>query len=139
MSGVEKIQVTGLKELRAGLKAQGPLWPKALQKTNKALANMIVGPAKGLMGGHSPHAGGRAAGTIRALASGTRAQVAVGSGSVPWAIGHEFGSNLHHQFPPHLGRTGYAVYPTIRAMRAQITDMYGDMIDELVQDAGIAE
>jgi len=134
--------VTGLKELRKGLKLQGPLWPKALQRTNKSLANMIVGPAKSRMGGHTPRAGGRAAGTIRALASGTAAKVAVGSNSVPWAIGHEFGGGRRkttQQFPPYLGKTGYAVYPTIRSMRAQITDMYGDMIDELVEAAGITE
>lgn len=137
-AGVDKIQVRGLKELRAALKVVGPQFPKALQRTNKSAANLIVGPARARMGQHSPRAGSRAAGTIRALATGTRAQIGVGSNSVPWAIGHEFGGGRRpttHMFPPHRGQEGYAVYPTIRAMREQIMDQYGRMLQDLTQTA----
>ena len=144
-AGIDKIQVRGLKELRAALKEVDAKAPKLLQKANKAAANLVVGPARARMGQHSPRAGSRAAGTIRALASGTKAQIGVGSNAVPWALGHEFGGRGRpHRigkqghtmmFPPHRGQDGYAVYPTIRAMRAEIMDQYGDMIDELVQDS----
>lgn len=135
MSGTEKIQVRGLKELRAALKGVDAKAPKLLQQANKRAANLIVGPARARMGQHSPRAGSRAAGTIRALASGTRAQIGVGSNSVPWALGHEFGATRYKQFPPHRGQAGYAVYPTIRAMREQIIDQYGDFLDDLTQEA----
>lgn len=137
-AGIDRIQVRGLKELRAALKQVDAKAPKLLQKANKAAANLIVGPARARMGQHSPRAGSRAAGTIRALASGTRAQIGVGSNSVPWALGHEFGGGRRpttHMFPPHRGQEGYAVYPTIRAMREQIIDQYGDFLDDLTQEA----
>lgn len=135
MSASEKVQILGIKEMIRGLKGANSEFPKAIRLANKSVAEMIVGPARARMGGHTPRAGSRAAGTIRALASQTRAQIALGRANVPHAIGHEFGSIRYHQFPPWSGRTGYAVYPTIRAMRQQITDTYLDAIAEATQEA----
>lgn len=35
-------------------------------------------------------------------------------------FGAEFGSNKYRQFPPHLGKTGYFIFPTLRKMQRSI-------------------
>lgn len=131
---VDKIRVTGLKELRKGLKEADATFPKQLQKANKGIAAELVPEARSRMAGHSPSAGSRAAGTIRALASGTRAQLAGGSNSVPWYMGHEWGSNRFAQFPAR-NTGGNALYPTIKANRERMIERYGEMLDELLRSA----
>jgi hypothetical protein len=40
------------------------------------------------------------------------------------------------QFPPHKGREGYFLYPTVRAMNAEITTRYFDALDRALVRAG---
>jgi hypothetical protein len=129
-----QIKVVGLRELRRGLKEAEGRSPKELTATNKAVAEMLVAPAKGRMAGHSPRAGSQAIGTIRALASATRAQLAGGSNAVPWYAGHEWGSIKYHQFPTK-NPDGYALYPTIEAERGRIVEKYAEMLDKLTREA----
>lgn len=131
---VDKIRVTGLKELRKGLKEADATFPKQLQRANKSIAAELVPEARAAMAGHSPRAGSRAIGTIRALASGTRAQIAGGSNGVPWYMGHEWGSIRFKQFPVK-NPEGYALYPTIKANRARMIERYGEVLDELLRSA----
>ena len=130
----EKIRVTGLKELRKGLKEADATFPKQLQKANKRIAEELVPEARSRMAGHSPRAGSRAIGTIRALASGTRAQLAGGTAAVPWYGGHEWGSIRYRQFPAK-NSDGYALYPAITANRERMVERYGEMLDELLRTA----
>lgn len=136
MSAGGKIKVTGLRELRRELKAAGEQFPKELQQTNKAVVtDLIVPGARAKLEGVSPRAGSRAVGTIRALASGTRAQVALGTAAVPWAVGKNFGSIRYRQFPPHLGQDDYALYRTIREKRGEVIERYGAMLEKLTNRA----
>jgi hypothetical protein len=40
------------------------------------------------------------------------------------------------QFPPHKGREGYFLYPTIRGMNSEITNRYMDALDRALVRAG---
>lgn len=129
-----KIGVVGLKELRKGLKAAEGRSPKELQRTNKSVAEMLVPEAQQRMAGHAPRAGSAAIGTIRALASATRAQIAGGTAAVPWYMGHEWGSIRYRQFPAKQP-DGYALYPTVEANNERIVERYAEMLDELTREA----
>ncbi len=142
-----RIGVVGLRELRRGLKNAEGRSPKELQQTNKAVAEMLVPEIRARLAGHSPRAGSRAIGTIRALASATRAQIAGGSEAVPWYGGHEWGGfgnirgnsrkgNPGHtrMFPPR-NKGGYAIYPTIAANRERMIERYAQMLTELTSEA----
>jgi len=131
------VRVVGLRELRRGLKDADARFPKRLQQTNKAVAEELVPEARSRMAGHSPRAGSRAIGTIRALASGTRAQIAGGTAAVPWYMGHEWGSIKYRQFP---GRNsgGNALYPTLAANRGRIMERYAEALDDLAREARLA-
>lgn len=133
MSG--KIRVTGLKELRKGLKAAEGRSPKELQRTNKSVAEMLVPEAQSRLAQHSPRAGSQAAGSIRALASATRAQVAGGSAAVPWYAGHEWGSKGKYKQFPIANKQGYGIYPTVEANNERIVERYAQMLDELTREA----
>lgn len=75
-----------------GLAQADAALPKELQRLNKSIAAELV-PKRGRQSQGTARArGSRAIGTIRALASGTRAQIAGGTAAVPWYIGHEWGS-----------------------------------------------
>jgi hypothetical protein len=133
----DAVRVTGLKELRAELRALEGQWPKQLQKVNKAIAEDV---AEGTRSAFSGMAGSapKVASTVKALAQQTRAQVKVGGGSgvaSEVAMGNLWGSSgRFKQFPPSVS-SGYALYPTIAAMRSDIEDRYLDLLDDLLRRA----
>jgi hypothetical protein len=132
----DSIRITGLAELRRELRALEGKWPSALQKVNKAIAEDVAeGTRSNLasMGGSAV----KAASTVKALAQQTRAQVKVGGGSgvaSEVAMGNLWGSRRFKQFPPPKDG-GYALYPTINAMRTDIEDRYLDLLDDLLRRA----
>lgn len=130
----QSVTVTGLRELRRGLKEAEATAPKKLQQTNKAFAAELVPEARSRLASHTPRAGSRAAGTIRALASATRAQLAGGTAAVPWYMGHEWGSSRFRQFPGK-NSGGYALYPTVEANRERLVERYTKALDELLASA----
>jgi hypothetical protein len=136
---VDRVQVVGLKELRNELKALEGNFPKELQQANKrAVAEVIIPAAIANASGQSPRWGGRAIGTIRALATATSAAAAIGTSGVPYVLGKEFGSIKYRQFPPWRGSgpgSGYAFYPAIRSTREQFVEVYGQMLDDLTRRA----
>lgn len=135
-----RINVVGLRELRNELRAIDGRMQRELQKANKrAAADVIVPAARHLAEGrHNPKWGHEAIGTIRALATQTRAQVALGSAKVTWAAGHEFGSIKYKQFPPSIGYKagGYALYAAIDQEQEQLVGVYGDLLQELADSLG---
>lgn len=134
MSAGGKIHVVGLRELRKGLKAAEGRSPKELQRTNKAVAEMLVPEARGRLAQVAPRAGSQAVGTIRALASTSRAYLAGGNAATPWYRGKEWGSIRYRQFPP-ANTGGYALYPTIEANNARVLARYVQMLEELTREA----
>jgi len=131
---VAELKVIGLRELRRGLAHADAALPKELQRLNKSIAAELVPEARAAMAGHSPRAGSRAIGTIRALASGTRAQIAGGTAAVPWYMGHEWGSIRFRQFPGKQPE-GYALYPTVQRNMPRIVEKYTRLLGELTKEA----
>ena len=133
------IRVEGLDELRAGLKAIGPEWPRKLGEINKKVAQAVVDDAKSKA--QTPQAR-KAAESLKASAATTGATVTLGSG-VPFALGAEFGAKQYKQFPewrgnqwnPAAGGVGYFLHPAIRDHLADIEKAYLDAIDELSKAA----
>lgn len=66
---------------------------------------------------------GAGVGESTAYRSGGRTRYSVNRGST-------------RQFPPHRGRQGYWLYPTIRDMNAEITTRYFDALDRALVTAG---
>lgn len=137
--GPGAVKVYGLKEIRAGLKSAGPAFPRRLTQINKQLAQAVAAGARarGEQLTH-PRPGHEALGTLKATAGQLSATVSLGSPAVPWALGEEFGSIKHHQFPPwrgNKGGAGYFFWPTIREDLPRLDQLYLDMIDDLAATA----
>lgn len=151
MSG--RIQITGLRELRRELKAVDDRFPKEIARLNKRLVNQLFVPdAKRRAAGRAnPRPGHQVIDTIRGLGSQTRAQMALGRARVPWAVGHEFGSNQVRrtargghttQFPPRSpskgrGNAGYFFYPSIYDNLPRAMDAYADMLTLLLRSESV--
>lgn len=141
MSSV-RVDVQGLREFRRELKKLDGRFPKELRAINKRAADMIVPPARRNAGASRPNqAGGTArggsklVGTVRALASQSRAHVAMGGARVPWARGTEWGSSGRYRQFPARSSDGYVLYPAVKEMLPAIRAAYGDMVDQLLREA----
>lgn len=114
------VRVEGLNEFRKGLREASRELPRVLTKAHRTIAQLVVGAARPRMTTKSGRTN-RSASTLRAGASQGGAFIrALG----PTAYGDEFGSNRFKQFKPHLGRVGYAIYPTIREEGPVIEAIY---------------
>jgi hypothetical protein len=132
----DQVRVDGLRELRRELKALDGQWAKQLQKVNKAIAEDVAEGTRSAfsrMGGSAP----KVAGTVKALAQQTRAQVKVGGGAgvaSEVAMGNLWGSRRFRQFPsPKPG--GYALYPTLAELRPDLEERYAELLDDLLRRA----
>lgn len=71
--------------------------------------------------------------SIKSGATGKSPFVSVGSSRVPWALGFEYGSAQHRQFPPWLGNgptAGRFFWPQIREDRPQVVKEATDALEE---------
>lgn len=131
----EAIQVRGLADFQRELKRID--LAKDLRLANLGAAELVAGRARGRASG----LGGVAAKTapsIKAAAEQRRAKVVLGGSQFPFAMGAEFGGQgrpTTQQFKPHLGRTGYALYPTVRDSRDEFVDVYERALDQLMRRA----
>ncbi len=97
------IQVTGIRELRAALKAAEGHLPSELRKGLNEVANLIVVDARP----HIPVRTGRLAGTLRARSTQTAAQVVLGTARTPyaqavyWGTGPRTGMRGPHNIKAH--------------------------------------
>lgn len=140
------IRTTGLRELRRELRALGPEWTPQLRQTNKAAAEIVAATGQDNLQAVRrlvPRARyprpdrqhwADLVRTMRALASQTRAQVALGTKAVPWALGENFGSRTRRQFPP-VATPDHALYKAIEQDRPRVLREYGDMLERLTDRA----
>lgn len=133
---VDVTGVDGLAQLRRDLKAIEAQLPKELQRLNKRAAETVVPKAQAAYAARYQQRSGAGAGSIRALATQTKAQVAMGSARAPYMVGQEFGSNRWHQFPPYNNGQGEFFYPAVRAAARDLPDTYANLLDELVRANG---
>lgn len=108
-----------------------------LRDANREAAETVASAARA----RASSLGGVAAKTapsIKAAAEQRRAKVDLGGSRYPFALGAEFGGQGRPstmQFKPHLGRTGYALYPAIRDTREQFIDAYDRALGQLMARA----
>lgn len=139
----EMFRVEGLKEFRSALRDAGKDVAKELQKENKALAVEVAAEVRTAYSALHPALSGRGMGSIRGLATGVTAAVAIGSDRAPYVLGQEFGANHRslvgraggrgrrvgrgrssmRQFPLYQ-RSGHFLYPTLRSTVPKIKQRY---------------
>ena len=138
---------------------------KEVGQAFKEIAEMAVSAASsraqsiGSVEAHTIHVGG-----LRASASASDVRILLGGAKAPFAMGAEFGGGAGlntslrsrealskagrrrirarkkrgtstSQFPPHLGRTGYFLYPTLRDKIDEAMKRYEQVIDDLTKRA----
>ena len=137
-----RVNVQGLREFRTAIRRVGPDMPKALQQENKAVAGEVAGQARAAYVSVYTSRSGRGAGSIRGLATQTRAQVAIGGARTPYMLGLEFGSNRFPQFRPWSGPAprgrgsrGKFLYPALRAALPGLVQRYAQAIDKVAARA----
>ena len=139
VGGVRVTGIEGLQQLSRDLKAIDPKLGKELQKVNKAAVETAAKAARSAYSGLHRQRSGKGVKSIRALASQTRAQVALGSSSAPYMLGQEFGSHQgphKQQFPGYRGNgseAGYFFYPAIRDEAEKLTETYTKALDHLIK------
>lgn len=129
------VNVEGLAELRRALKAISATAPKELSAAGKEVAQFVAADAQSAAQGLGGVAA-KVAPSIRAAAAAGGGAIALGGSAYPMAAGAEFGGRgrpTTQQFQPHLGRTGYFVYPTIRRDADRIESEFSDALDDLMR------
>ena len=124
-------EVRGLKELQRELRAADPELARQLQQVNKRLVEGVVDEARSAAG---PSVSTRAKGSIRPQASGREARVTAGGARVPEFYGQEFGGGRRprtRQFPPHRGREGYFLWPTVRRRLKTAAEEWAEIFDDI--------
>lgn len=150
---VARVEVSGLKELQAALKAVGPKMPRELTKAHKKVAAAFVLEGREEMSSLPTPKADEAARGIRARAAQRSASVAM-MGDNPFIRAVEFGTLVHHVFGnpvlatsmkrpvfrPWLGSgqdAGYALFPALRAFLANpdFEQAYLDALDDVYKTA----
>lgn len=129
------VNVEGLAQLREALKAVSGDAAKELSAAGKDVAQFVAEDARGAALGLGGVAA-KIAPSIKAAAAAGGGAISLGGTAYPMAAGAEFGGQgrpTTQQFKPHLGRTGYAVYPTIRRDADRIESEFGSAIDDLMR------
>jgi hypothetical protein len=131
---IGKVEIVGLAELRSALKAADSKAPKALQKANKAVAKRVADKVQQKYSRRYRSVSGKGQRSIRALATATKAQVALGSTGVPYLVGQNFGSRRFRQFMTPA-TPDYFLFRTWEEERDHTMDTFVDMLDEVLSEA----
>ena len=129
------VNVEGLADLRRALKAIDAAAPRELSAVGKQVAGFVAEDARSIAEGLGGVAA-KSAPSVKASSSGGGGAIGLGGGAYPMAAGAEFGGRgrpTTQQFKPHLGRTGYFVYPSIRRNADRIEESYSEKLDDLMR------
>ena len=153
---VAEINITGLKELRTALRRLDAGLLPELREGLKAAADIAVRDIRAQV----PKDSGKAAGSVRSVASGNRIFIKGGGARVPYFGWLEFGGRLPGHRPnakkalawpggahpvayaagaelPKV-RDGRYIRPTIRRLTPQIVEKAADAFDEAKRKAGLS-
>lgn len=137
----KRMSISGVDGLNRALRQLPKEASVALRDESQAIAGDVAAKAKSRAMGVSKTYARHVAPTIRArrdripvIAIGSRARIRKGSarqtvGDLLWGV--EFGGRQRPttmQFLPHLGTTGYALWPTIRQELPDIMDRWADAL-----------
>lgn len=130
-----KLVVVGLADFRRDLRKLSRDAPRALRRANKVVAQTVAPRVRVAYGQHYTQRTGRTRRAIRAVATQTKAGVRIGGKRRPYMVGQEFGSKKFKQVPAYVvarggrGARGTFLYPAIRKMGPEITDIYWAAMD----------
>jgi HK97 gp10 family phage protein len=138
------IVVTGLKEVKAGLKEIGDAGAqKEVRLALKKGAEIVAADARGRV----PSRTGRAAGSIKAGTSGASAFVVGGKGSVRYYGWLDFGTrNPRHGNPRSVGpwsgsgtgpAKGRFIYPALEAKQDEVAAQIEQGVNEVIKRVGL--
>jgi hypothetical protein len=120
--------------VRAQLRQAGGDFPKRLQQTNKEVAKDVADEGRAEYKRTYTQRSGEGAKSIRALATQTKAQVAIGGAKAPYGPGQNFGSNKLKKFAPKATPDRF-LYATVDKRREEIEKQHGEMVDDLMDEA----
>jgi hypothetical protein len=135
VSTVEPIQVQGLREFQAALKAMDGNSQKKLKVVlDEASVTVARGAARRV-----PTKTGRAGASLRAQSSQREAKVVGGSGKVPYFGFLDFGGRVgrHKSVARPFVKSGRYMYPAFSANRESILRALQDGIVSLAREAGL--
>jgi hypothetical protein len=133
---VAKIEVKGLREFQAALKAMDAGMPKQLRLALNEASGLVIHYAQPRM----PSVTGAARKSLTAKSSQRDARVALGgrrAGYAPWL---DFGGQgrVPGRPPPRpFKKEGRYIYPGLAANRDEITQVMSDALTRLARDAGL--
>lgn len=133
---IGKIQVTGLREFQAQLRAMDAGLPKQLRLALNAAADVIIDYAQPRF----PHRTGRAAASLKARSSQRVARIALGGRRAPYAPWLDFGGQGRVKGRPparEFIRSGRYVYKGLEVRREQVTEIMSSALAQLARDAGL--
>ena len=139
MGNEQAVHVEGLKELRRALGQVDPALQKALRGRLKRIGERVADRARQRM----PKRSGRAAGSVKAGASGNNAYVQTGKKSVPYAAWLDFGGTLrptgkrHNTIERPRIQHGRYLYPAIEEMRPETQRQAVEAFEQAARDAGL--
>lgn len=143
------IRVTGLKELAKALREIDKDLPKEMSAGSQQVAQHIVDRATTAAASVGPMQR-KAARSLAAARQQKMAAIKYGGARYPFAMGAEFGGGKYGagnpkpgsggrgfttQFRPWRGNSsdaGYFLYPTIRRESDRIVELYGQVLDDLI-------
>lgn len=133
---IGKIQVTGLREFQAQLRAMDAGLPKQLRLALNQAADEIIDYAEPRF----PRKTGRAAGSLKARSSQRVARIALGGRRAPWAPWLDFGGEGKVKGRPgkrEFIRGGRYVYKGLEVRRDRVTEIMSTALAQLARDAGL--
>lgn len=116
-----RIQIEGLKETQAALRAASNDLRNEMKPTHKAAAEVIVDGAKRYV----PVRSGRLASSIRAAATQTGGRVRAGSAAVPYA------GPIHFGWPARRIKPQPFIYEAMDERRGEVLQIYADRISRI--------
>jgi len=138
---VDRVEVEGLRELRARLNEAGEGFEKALPTAHRSIAQIVADAAADRVERVTKHPTGRLEATIRGLGSQRDATVKGGSARVPYFGFIDFGGVLEPRGVPierNFIREGRILYPAFAEKREDVRGAIEDSVNDVLRRARLA-
>jgi hypothetical protein len=127
------VEVTGLKEFRAQLKAMDAGLPKMIRVALNEASDLVISYARPKV----PHRSGRAQSSLKVRSSQKEARIAAGGTRAPYYPWLDFGGTTPRGGTRPFYTEGRYIYPGLRANRDEITEKMSTALTALAHDAGL--
>lgn len=128
------VEVTGLRELRAQLKAADAALPKQIRVALNSASELVIDYARPRV----PQRSGRARGSLKVRSSQTQARIAAGGRTAPYYPWLDFGGKVGRgkSVDRPFYTEGRYIYPGLRQNRDHITQAMSEALTDLMVGAG---